>query len=243
MSLKQLPLTFSICEALQLRINDDTLKKTERTKSRLMKSMAELLDNQSLKDIRNTDLSANAGVSYGVLNMHFKDKVELAMHLLQYFINFFQIEFKRHKDTLVEEEDVYLRLFSTVYFHMQCCQRNIGLYRLLLVESDNFVELEPIFPDAIYHWSNEDIILPPGRIADIILDKEETNIVGVLIGGMLNDAVRYFLLRPVTSAKYSIEKLTLLVTVLRYRAMFGKDPTSASLKKVDQLILLNNHVA
>ena len=79
-------------------MTDPARRKGERTKFKLMKSTAELLGQQAFKDIRNLDICENAGVAAGVMNSHFKDKRELLVALLRFFMEQLKQEFNRHND-------------------------------------------------------------------------------------------------------------------------------------------------
>lgn len=228
--------TFSICELLEQRMADVSYRKGERTKFNLMKSVAELLNQRPFKDIRNLDICEHAGVSAGVMNSHFKDKRELMVALLTFFMEQLELEFTRHNAEQGEEKDIYIRLFDTLHYFMCCAQTNLGLWRLLLKEYDEHPALSKLHHKAIDHWSDYLAKQIPDRRGGKKLTQKDKKFMAILLGGMLDDAMRRYLFSDSAISDYPVEKLAETIATLRYSAIFGEYPSSASVKKANQMI-------
>ena len=231
MTLKRLHAPFRLSDVLDANIADMTLKKTERTEFRLMKSVAELLSDRPLSQIRNIDISKHAGVSYGVVNLRFNDKFELVRRLVNYYFTQFNLEFDRHIEAQGGEEDVYLRLYDTVDYLIGCCRNNLGITRMLLVESNQTPQLRDQSKKTMLHWNDRLAELIPVRIGGKRFTKEDKHAMGIVLGGMLDDSIRQFYLVKDPIAHCKPKKLAEIITILRYRAIFGEDPSPGSVKR------------
>ena len=233
MSTRTLHRTFSICDLLEQHMTDQARRKGERTKFKLMKSTAELLGQQAFKDIRNLDICENAGVAAGVMNSHFKDKRELLVALLRFFMEQLKQEFNRHNDEYGEEEDVYIRLFDTIYYIMCCVQTNLGLWRLLLKEFDEHPTLAELYHEGVDYWSGYLSKQIPENHCGKKVTKKDKKLMAMLLGGMLDDALRFYFFSESVISDYPVEKLAETIATLRYSAIFGEFPKPASIKKAN----------
>ncbi len=200
-----------------------------------MKSVSELLRESSFNDIRNIDICEQAGVSYGVLNLRFKDKKELIIHLLEYFFDNFQSEFDRYSEKRGEEDDVYVRLFDTINYVVISAETNLGIWRVMTMESDRHPELGKILAKVIDYWSTRIASVVPNEMAGRKLNRKDKLAIGVILGGMLDNAIQQFFLVQDRIVDFPAEKFTELNAILRYRALFAEDPRPESVRKARRL--------
>ena len=235
MALKALHPTFSIIEVLEKRIDDSNLKKAQRTELRLMKSIAELLDHNPFKEVRNSDISANAGVSYGVLNARFKDKTALAIRLASTYAEELYWTFFNNKQTAGEVEDLYIQIYDQIHYHFRCVENNRGIWRMIMGTDVTGKEMEAILTRTQRHWIEQLIVQLPDQIAGKKPNKKDTELIGSALSGMFDEVSRQFFLKGETNNAYSPIKMTEWVALLRYRAIMGEDPDLESIKRANQL--------
>lgn len=227
--------TLPICELLEQKMTDPTFRKGERTKFKLMKSVAELLNEYPFKDIRNLDICEHAGVSAGVMNAHYQDKRALMVALLTFAMEQLAAEFDRHNAELGEEPDRYIRLFDTIHYFMSCAHTNRGLWRLLLKEYEEHPGLAQLHHEAIDHWSDYLAQQIPDHQGNRKRSQADKKNLAVLLGGMLDDAMRRYLFSESPIADEPIDELIEKIATLRYSAIFGEYPKPASVKKALQM--------
>jgi len=233
MPAKTLHRIFSICDLLEQRMSDAKYRKGERTKFRLMNSTAELLNEHPFSEIRNLDISEHAGVAAGVVNTHFKDKRELVVALLTFFMEQLEYEFSRYNTEQGEEEDIYIRLFDTIHYVMRCAQNNLGLWRLLLNDLGEHPELSKLYHKGIEYWSGYLSKQIPNQHGGKKITQNDKKLMAILLGGMLDDAMRFYFYSDSVISNYPMEKVAEMIATLRYSAIFGEFPKPASIKKAN----------
>lgn len=221
-------------------MTDTQYRKGERTKFRLMKSAAELLNERPFSEIRNLDISEHAGVAAGVVNSHFKDKRELAVALLTFYMEQLKCEFSRYNTEQDEEEDIYIKLFDTIHYVMCCAKNNLGLWRLLLNELNEHPELAKLYHKSIEYWSGYLAKQIPNQHCGKKTTQKDKTLMAILLGGMLDDAMRFYFYSDSVISQYSMGKVAEMICTLRYSAIFGEYPKPASVKKANLLMANSN---
>lgn len=231
----QLQPTFSIIDVLNGRIADPCLKKAARTELRLMKSLAQLLDKQSFNDIRNSDICANADLSYGVLNARFKDKRALAIHLAEFYMVQLENSFQNSTNGTAQDADGYLKVFDQIYYHLNCAQNNIGIWRLLSESSLLGDDIEAIYQRTHNYWAKMLTDQLPERIGGKKTNAKEIELIGLSLSGMFDIVFIELLVKRRNGLDFPLETIAEWIALLRYRAIMGHDPDPESVKRARRL--------
>ena len=224
---------FSIIEVLSARLDSSAYRKGEKAKFSLMKATVELLADRPMSEIRNIDISEKAGVSAGLLNTYFKNKHELTARLLELFLECLQEKYEIHLQSLANETDAYVRIHDRVKYVIDVFQQNPGVFRLLIVESPDFPNerLTRLRETAGKFWTDDLAALIPNERAGLKLSKVERRFIASMLGGMVDAAIRSSILTGRVGEEYPTARLVDILTVLRYSAMYGKDPSPESREK------------
>jgi AcrR family transcriptional regulator len=224
---------FSIVEVLASRLRDTSYRKGEKTKFALMKAAAELLGDQPLSEIRNIDICVKADVSAGLLNTYFNDKHDLIAQLLALFVEYLQAEYEPHREDLPDETDAYVRIYNRIKYMIDVSQRNLGVFRLLMLESPDFPnpQIPHLRETTDRFWVNDLAETIPNEKAGLKLMKKDRFTIAALLGAMVDEAIRHILLKRKNGETYRTKKLVEMLAILRFSAIYGADPTPESRQK------------
>lgn len=225
---------FSIIEILDARLRDGSYRKGEKAKFALMKAAAELLGDQPVSEIRNIDICQKANVATGLLNTYFADKHDLLAQLLALFVEHLDKEYEPHRVELENETDDYVRIHDRIKYMIDVSQRNLGVFRLLMVESPDSPnpQITHLRQTTDRFWVNDLAQTIPNEKAGIKLSKKDRFTVAALLGAMVDEAIRHILLRRQNGTTYPTKRLVELLAVFRYSAIYGENPCEASQAKV-----------
>jgi len=115
-------------------------------------------------------------------------------------------------------------------------QTNLGLWRLLLKEFDEHPTLAELYHEGVDYWSGYLSKQIPENHCGKKVTKKDKKLMAMLLGGMLDDALRFYFFSESVISDYPVEKLAEMIATLRYSAIFGQYPDSGSVRKAGQMV-------
>jgi len=211
------------------------LTKGERTKRRIMAAPRKVLEERGYQGTRIEDIATAAGVAKGTLYVYFEDKKDLIMAVMREEMTDGQRELLSSRTS----NDAFSSILEPNLSYIRMAFDNPGLFRALF-------EFAIIHPEALYIWSNSSAEwlarveaamerrLGSGRTEErarvIVTYAMSWMIDGILLSNLILDHPR--LQRSVNSP----EQLAEMLSVLWYRAVFGRDPNPERLEHAKPLL-------
>lgn len=213
---------------LQDKVKDEGPKrKGERTRDRLKVAAANILDKVSYQDLRVTDICKEAGVAPGTFYLYFENKQILTIEMLSEFVEMFDREVR------IRAQSPFESIYHANLSYIQIARRNPGFFRCVLHMSDVEPEFARFHQQISGKWY-ERVTSSLSRWLEIPDDKMALLTTHAL-GSMMDDWVHRFfvakdptLVTNVKKLKLTDEEMAEYLSVIWYRAYFGKDPDKST---------------
>ena len=211
-------------EALE---GDTTRRKGARTRDRLRVAAAEALDARGYTRLRVSDICARAGVSPAAFYQYFPNREAITVDVLSDFVQ----TTVRLAEPAAPAATRFEAIYSANLAFVASARVNAGLVRCLLQLGDQVPSFRRRAERLNVEWYEHVArsIVRNARIGDARLNAVRLAVHA--LGGMMDDVARTMLLAPsaetrrlLRDAAPSDEALAEFLSVLWYRALFGRAP-------------------
>jgi len=228
---------FSLRKFLLSQLKESGTTKGARTRIKLMLAAVETLDDVTYQEMRVTDICTGAGVSHGLFYHHFPDKQAISEAVMDAFMDLILTRIGETKDL----PDPYDKLFIANHHYIEMYRRNAGVLRVLLANTEDLPEMKSRLSKMTYEWHSKVAATIEDNLAGIKLSQSDQLLVGYSLGGMADELLRqiFILKSPYLKAYRALKAapdLTEILSVLWYRAIFGRDPEPKSMKEARSLV-------
>jgi AcrR family transcriptional regulator len=223
--------SFYFGDLLQARSAESGLSKGERTRLSLEIATCACLQDISLDQLRVAEICERAGVAYGLFYHYFSDKYEVTVALVRAFIDDI---FARYLE-LHQTGDRYYDIFVANYFYIDTYRQNRGLMRIILSDAEQLSEISVYHAEILSKWHLRLAKSIEGSFGGAPLNERKRLLVAFSIGGMMDEILRQAFVvenKFVAKSFASTFELTETISVLWHRAVYGRDPEAASVRKV-----------
>ncbi|MEX1146842.1 MAG: TetR/AcrR family transcriptional regulator [Sphingomonadales bacterium] len=222
---------------LQLQISKLPKRGPARTKEHVKAAAARMLETDSYYNIRIDALCNEAGVAKGTFYLHFQDKEELTVHILEEYTT---IQVQLIPD-LHHVADSYEALKTINTWFARSFVENIGLHRNLMQLSEKIPAITEIWTTFLSTVSDMYIRDIFQRVGSVI-SYDQALLAIYSLGGMLDQAL-YAIHAVHRNPSFerlaaSLENLVETVTVLQHRAIYMQDPRLEQLDFARDLLKL-----
>ena len=207
-------------DVLEERARTEGIKKGERTRIRLMRTTARLLQNVYFHSLRVGDICEGANVSQGTFYLYFKDKKDVSTALLS--------EFTRYVYEILDRagsghDDPRQSVYQTTLAYVAIFQQNRGLMRCLLQPAEELAEFEKIYRTLNSEW-NRRVSRAIARWSNGTTDvTDEHLLTAYALGAMVDEFLTNLYVRRdpnITEIAGEPEQVAELLSRLWYRSIF-----------------------
>jgi AcrR family transcriptional regulator len=231
-------LSFSRFLALEAE-REDGLAKGERTRRRIKAATARILETKGYHAMQMADIARSAGLSHGAVYKYFENKKHVTLEVLSECVRWSMRQMLPDK----LESDAYQRIYQATLEQVRLFVANVGLIRCIRQLGDEL----PEFNDLVLRTNGEwcDLVARgferrwrPGR-AKAQLACDVAHALGAMVDELMYDI---FVRGNPRLAHYrdDPERLARLISILWYRAAYGRDPESTALDGDDPLLTLTH---
>ncbi|RLA01125.1 MAG: hypothetical protein DRQ47_08520 [Gammaproteobacteria bacterium] len=222
---------FYLGDIIKKELANKSLRKGEKTKLKLMLGTIKMLGKVTFKQLRIADICKEAKVSYGVFYHYHKDKVEVTSLLIEMFIQEFNSRFSYSEVT----DDHYYNIFMANYYYIGCFKYNAGLIQVIISNHEEMPNLIDKYNELALIWHERVAKALPNDLAGLKVSEDEKLFIAYSLGGMLDELLRQINILKNPNLKAfentkDITQITQLLSILWYRAVYGKDPSQQSQK-------------
>jgi TetR/AcrR family transcriptional repressor of nem operon len=219
------PLRFADWVEAQQRA-EPAQRKGERTRARIRLAAIALLNEVGYRDMKVADICERVGITPPVLYLYFANKQALTADVLREFLE----EFLTRPEPAVEHAP-YASILAANRRWIALARANGGLMRCLLQLSEEVPEFAELFAAANTRWYRHIAERIVQRVPEAAPDALTIQFVAHAMGGMMDELTRKLftshdaqLQRLRSQVARSDEQLAHLLSVLWYRALYGRDP-------------------
>jgi AcrR family transcriptional regulator len=225
---------FRLAQDLLAQSASSALKKSERTRLRLLAAVAAQLDQTPFAQMRAEDVATRAELSKGLMYHYFRDLPDMVTQVVELFESRFYERFPPAPKTKADYD--YPRTVSNLAWYLSCYLRNRGLFRVMFTQSDQLPGVKAVIDRltlSLHEQLGEFIDAPPV----LPFDSAVRLLAGHFVGGAMDDLVRQlFQLEnanlPVPRTTQQLFDLVQLCSALRHRLMHGVDPDPGVMRDV-----------
>ena len=230
--------TGSYADYLEAKLPELELKsKGERTRYRLKVSAARILETNGYQDMRVSDLCKSAGVALGTFYVYFKDKMGISTEVILEF----GAELYAQARVASRHQTNYGAIYETNRFFTRAYSVNPGLVRCLIQLDDRVPEFHRRWGRQRHEWIT--------RLTNSIERRtgrgRENSGQRVQVAYALEGMVFHFLYdlfvredSNLVGASRDLDEVASLLSVLWYRALYGKVPRTAEARRLARSLTL-----
>jgi len=224
------PLSFKMSDVYKARMEEKPLTKGQKTLIRLKIGVILALEKTPYQVMRVADITTEAKISYGLFYHYYKDKEHATIDVITDFLN--------HLETLYADihpsEDDYDTIYQANLFYLNVNYKNFGLIRACLTLSEEVETFRQNYIKLIDRWHRRmaQSIRRNQKSPDTLLP--DADLVAYGVGGMIDQYCRHiyaqqnpFLTRLIENTHHLAET----VSILWYRAVYGRSPTEEQIAK------------
>jgi len=202
-------------------------RKGERTKMRLKVAAAQVLNRVGYRDIRVSDICEEAGIALASFYFHFENKTDITKEVLLGFLKELSEAPRRPLDG-----SIFGGMCAANAFVMRAFEPNAGLMRCLLQLGDEEPSFQRLWQQHSIDWIESASRKIAERSGEMNPDDPQLILANFIVSGMVDQLLRdlYINRHPrisglVEQVAPTTDKLAEMVSLLWYRALFGRDPT------------------
>ena len=124
------------------------LRKSEKTRLRLLRATVDQLSPVSYQQLRIADICKKANVSYGLFYHYFKDKRVIVATIVRAYL----IEFYERFDRRPADRNAYIRIFDANYYYLRCYGLNAGIMKVLVSNASEIPEMMESYTEVAFNW-------------------------------------------------------------------------------------------
>jgi AcrR family transcriptional regulator len=217
---------FRLADELQQQSASANLKKSVRTRLRIMAAAAALLDTIPYPQLRGIDVTSRAELSQGSMYRYFRDIPDLVTQLIELHEKAICREFPSPPQIKAVYD--YPRIVKVLSWHQSCYLRNRGLFRVMHTQADQLPgvnaavdRLTLTLHEQLGEFIDAPPVLPFGKGARLLA--------GQLVGGAMDELIRQLFQNensnlPIPRTPDALFDLVQLCAILRHRLLHGSDP-------------------
>jgi len=210
------------------------IPKGTRTLLRLKAGCAKALEQIPYQTLRVADIVKNAGASHGLFYHYFNDKQQITLAVVTEFL----AECEHRYLNIHHTSDAYDAIYRSNLYYLEVSRRNAGVMRAMLPLSDELPSFRNFWNDTMHRWHT--------RIAKslvIHLDKNDlvvgsASLFAYALGGMIDQLCQQLYMQQSPHLKKLVtdtRHLAEVITIIWFRAAYGRDPTEAQLSAARHL--------
>lgn len=215
--------------------------KSERTRLRLKLGAIDVLEEIGYLNARTTDITARAELSIGSFYVYFADKKVMTVELMTDFVRFLD---EQNRSAMGGSDPFAIVLAKTTQY-VRVFSSNAGLLRCLHQLCDLDVDFQQVWNDTNYKFSG---IFADGmaRRQNKRMDANLLRLVGYALASMIDELLRllYVVGDPrLLALAGSHDHVAEVISVLWYRAIYGRDPEERWLRFTPGLLDLGGVIS
>ena len=225
---------FRLADELQQQLASADLKKSDRTRLRIMAAAAALLDTIPYPQLRGIDVTSEAELSQGSMYRYFRDIPDLVTQLIEMHEKAICGEFPSPAQEKAGYD--YPRIVKVLCWLMSCYLRNRGLFRVMYTQADQLPGVKAAIDRStlMLHEQLGDFIDAPPVLP---FNKGARLLAGQLVGGAMDDLLRQLFQNensnlPIPRTPDALFNLVQLCAILRHRLLHGCDPDPKVIRAV-----------
>jgi AcrR family transcriptional regulator len=215
------------------RDSADTKRKGERTRDALIAATVQILDERGYHAMRIADICEAAEVSSAAFYQYFDNKLAITLAVLNRFLD----DLVGLTKIEIGTRSHYERMREINLGWIRAVRANPGLFRCILQVGDEVPQFAEVTSriNAAWHERMAASIIRRTGSKDDRTAALAARLVATLLGGMVDELMRALFVRQdetvtrlFSGAGMSDEELADFISVLSYRAIYGRSPKGAA---------------
>jgi len=228
---------FYVGDVINAKRKDPNLRKSERTRLKLMSSAASELMRLTFKQLRIDDVSTNAGVSRSLAYHYFNDKSEIVSAVVGEYVS----EFTKRRPIPGAYSDPYHRVLAGNYYYIGTHFMNAGVMQVLTSHDEDFPNMLASYNKVALDWHERISHSLSDSFCGKLLADDEKLLIACSLGGMADEILRQINILGHRKLKRFARKselinLSEILSLLWYRSIYGKNPSKKSIAAARNLV-------
>ncbi len=217
-------------------------RKGERTRDRLLWATTKILNEAGYVNMRLTDICEQAEISPAAFYLYFENKTDITRQVLTDFVD----KIEGNVFASIDDISAFQSLVQSNLRLIESFSANAGLIRCVVQFRDRVPEFQDPWREAGNAWSRRMADSAKARSDAEDMDDEVVLLACHTVGGMVDELMRDIYIRKnpqvlqlINSVAPSAQALAEFVSVLWFRALFGRNPDADLLTHGEELLNLN----